>query len=200
MRDRANVGAIEAISTLRGKCIQAGEDIRRALDGCLSQSAHVLAWVRGPQTDYWKRQKRKREQKGATARSDLQRAMIAKPDADPRSFSDQHRAINLAKKTIEEADQKLQAIKYWSCELERQLALFRGGISPLANAAEIDLPRASHWLKELAAHLEGYLAVAPPMPDAAAHVEDELDSADHRRMGSTGVTPTNCDPAEGEPQ
>ncbi len=200
MQERVNVGAIKAISQLQGKCIQVGEDIHRTLYECLSQCGHVLTWVRGPQTDYWKRQKRKREQKGATAKSDLQRAMIAKPDADPRSFIDQHRAIHRVKQAIEESDQKLRAVKYWSRELERQLTLFRGGLSPLANAAELDLPRASLWLKELAAHLDGYVKIAPPMPDATVLTEDEPEVPDHRRMGSTGEPPRDRDPAEEDPR
>lgn len=199
MRDRANVGAIEAVSKLQGKCIQAGEEISRTLSGCSSQSAHVLNWVKGPQLDYWKGQKRKRQQNVLTAKSDLQRAMISQPDADPRSFTDQHRAIKRSMKAIEQADEKLSAIKYWSRELERQLVLFRGGIAPLANAAEVDLPRAGRWLKELVEHLEGYVKIAPPMPDATALTADEPEVPDHRRMGSTGALGEH-DPAEEDHQ
>ena len=191
MRERANVGAIEAISELRGKCIQAGEDIRRTLDECLSHCARILMWVQGPQTEYWRRQKRKREQIVATAKSDLQRAMIAKPDADPRSFADQQRAIKRATDAIEEADRKTRAVKYWTRELERQLTLLRGGISPLANAAELDLPRASRWLKELTAHLEGYLEAAPAMPDPTTVADDQQDSSERRRLGSSAMDLTD---------
>jgi len=199
MRDQANVGAIEAISELRGKCIQASEDIRRTLDECLSQCARVLMWIQGPQTEYWRRQKRKREQAIATAKSDLQRAMIAKPDADPRSFIDQQRSIRRATAAVEHADKKTRAIKYWTRELERQLTLFRGGISPLANAAELDIPRASRWLKDLTAHLDGYLEVAPPMPDASAILEDDGTPSDHRRMGTGTVELADREQPEEDP-
>jgi hypothetical protein len=200
MAERVDVAAIQAISDLRGKCIEAGEDIHRTLGECLSQCVRVLAWVRGTQTEFWKRQKRKREQQHATSKSDLQRAMIAKPDADPRAFIDQHRAIRRARRAVEEAEDKLRAIQFWTRELERQLTLFRGGVSHLTEAAELGLPRASQWLKDLTAHLDGYLAVAPPIPDIVAETEDKPVSSDHKRMGSLGKAPDDPDPTDEAPQ
>ena len=184
MRDSAHVGAISAISELRGRFVEAGEAISRTVDECVSQAARTLTWVQGPQTEHWKRQKRKREQKHASAKSDLERAKIAKPDADPRSFVDQNRAIKKTKAAIEEAEQKVRAIKRWSRELERQLTLFRGGIRPLSGAAEVDLPRAARWLKALEEHLGGYLAVAPTLPAGMDATSDPADEAPTRRIGS----------------
>ncbi|MDP6890032.1 MAG: hypothetical protein QF471_01775 [Phycisphaerales bacterium] len=196
MHDRANVGAIEAISELRGRCVEAGESIARTLDDCISHSARVLAWVQGPQAEHWKRQKRKREQKFASARSDLERAKIAQPDADPRSFVDQQRDIRRTKAALEEADQKINAVKRWSRELERQLTLLRGGVRGLASSAEADLPRAAHWLKNLEAHLNGYLEVAPPLPDPTAMPAEVDEPTDHRRMGSRATTSGDADTTE----
>jgi hypothetical protein len=184
MRDSAHVGAITAISELRGRFVEAGEAISRTVDECVSQAARTLTWVQGPQTEHWKRQSRKREQQHASAKSDLERAKIAQPDADPRSFVDHNRAIKKTKAAIEEAEQKVRSLKRWSRELERQITLFRGGIRPLAGAAEVDLPRAARWLKALEEHLGGYLAVAPALPAAMDAGDEQTDSIPTRRMGS----------------
>ncbi len=191
MREQVNVGAIEAISELRGRCVEAGESIARTLDECLSQAARTLTWVQGPQTEHWKRQKRKREQKFASAKSDLERAKIAQPDADPRSFVDQQRGIRRAKAALEEADQKIRAVKRWSRELERQLTLFRGGVRSLSSSAEVDLPKAARWLKNLESHLSGYLQVAPPLPNPAELPTGLEEPSDRRRAGSPTVSPTD---------
>ncbi|MDP6601014.1 MAG: hypothetical protein QGH76_01815 [Phycisphaerales bacterium] len=196
MHEQANVGAIEAIAELRGRCVEVAETIARTLDECVNQAARVLGWVQGPQAEHWKRQKRKREQKFASAKSDLERAKIAKPDADPRSFVDQQRAIRRAKSALEEADSKIRAIKLWSRELERHLTLFRGGVRSLSTSADIDLPNAARWLKNLESHLSGYLEVAPPPPDPTA----PLDAPDQSRMGTaSGSSKAPDDPKDGSP-
>jgi hypothetical protein len=199
MRKQAKVGAIEAISELRGKCTQTGEDISRTLAECQSQSALVLTWVKGPQAHYWKRKKQKRQQQLETAKSDLQRAMIAKPDADPRSFTDQHLAITRARRAVQEADEKLVATKYWTRELERQLMLFRGGLGPLSTAADVGLAQASQWLSQLADHLDGYLKTMPPMPNPAepADLADgEHTTINQGRMGTAIPNQADADPAD----
>jgi len=157
MRDQANVQSIDAIAELRGQIIETSEALSRTLDECVSRTTRLLAWVQGPQLQHWRTQQRKRNQRLASARSDLERAKISRPDADPRSFVDQQRAIRRAKAAADEATEKLKVIAHWSRELDRQVTLFRGGLRPLATAAEADLPKASRWLTELIRHLEGYV-------------------------------------------
>lgn len=166
MGEQANVKSIEAIGELRGRFVSTGESIRRILDECLGEVRRTMTWVEGPQLEHWKREARKREQKAASARSDLERAKISKPDADPRSFVDQTRALKRAKDALDEAHMKVRAIKRWARELQRHYMLFQGGIRPLATAAEVDMPKAGNWLRSLEQHLTGYLQVMPPMPEA----------------------------------
>ncbi len=182
MAEHAHVGSIEVIGELRGRLVQTSELLTRTGEECLSQATRILSWVQGPQMEHWKQQIRKREQKFASARSDLERAKIARPDADPRSFIDQQRALKRAKAAIEEAQAKLKAVKHWSRELDRQLTLLRGAIRPLMSAAEVDLPKAAKWLKNLTRHLEGYLEVAPTLPDV-----DAGDSETTQSLGRGGT-------------
>ncbi len=172
MRDQVNVQSIDAISNLRGQIFETSDLLSRTIDECISRTTRLLAWIQGPQLQHWRMQKRKRDQRVASARSDLERAKISRPDADPRSFIDQQRAIRKAKAAADEADDKLKLIAHWCRELDRQITLFRGGLRPLASAAEANLPRAGRWLAELARHLEGYVEVAPPMPEASDESTD----------------------------
>ncbi|MDP7069892.1 MAG: hypothetical protein QF561_00915 [Phycisphaerales bacterium] len=187
MRDQANVRSIDAIAELRGRIVEASESMARTIDECVNRTTRLLAWVQGPQLQHWRGQKRKRDQRLASARSDLERAKISRPDADPRSFVDQQRAIRKAKAAADEATEKLKLIARWSRELDRQVTLFRGGLRPLSTAVEADLPRAAGWLAELVRHLEGYLEVAPPMPETTPS-EDEQQLNSRGRHGTDGAT------------
>jgi len=183
MSDSAHVESIDAIAHLRGRVIETSEAVNREIDGALSQVKRVLAWVQGPQLDYWKQQVRKREQKIATAMSDLERAKIARPDADPRTFVDQQRAVRRARQAVEEAKEKIRKVKYWSRELERHAMKFRGELQATATFGSATLPQTARWMAELIRHLEGYVSDAPAM---AEYVEDagDVTSGPMRRAGA----------------
>ena len=176
MSKKAHVGSLQAISELRGHIIKASESICRMTDECMSEVHALRQWLEGPQQEHWKRQVRLRNQKLASARGDLERAKIARPDADPRTFSDQQREVNKATKAMEEAEQKVRAVQHWQRELEQQVMLFRGGIQPLVSCASIELPKAARWLHALTDHLEGYVATKPNIPEASdvLKVQDAL--------------------------
>lgn len=182
MSKRAHVESVTSISKLRGKVIETSEAINLEVEACLGQVKRVLSWVQGPQLDHWKQQVRKREQKIATALSDLERAKIARPDADPRTFVDQQRAIRRARQAVDEAKEKIKRLKYWGRELEREAMKFRGELQPMSSYGALQLPQAARWLEQLIRHLEGYVATAPAIPEFTA--EDTSKEASLGRAGT----------------
>ena len=164
MGEKADVRSIDAIGFFRGQVIAASEAMRRMLDDCNSQVRRVHQWLSGECAQYWKREARKRDQKLNSALSDLQRARIAQPDADPRSFVDHNRAIRKAKARVEEAAEKTRMIRKWTIKLERESMILRGQLQRIGHMAEYDMPKAARWLAALEAHLQGYTQAAPPMP------------------------------------
>lgn len=183
MSKRAHVESITSISRLRGKVIETSEAINLEVDACLGQVKRVLSSVQGPQLDHWKQQVRKREQKIATALSDLERAKIARPDADPRTFVDQQRAVKRARQAVDEAKEKIRRLKYWGRELEREAMKFRGELQPISSYGALWLPQAARWLEQLIRHLDGYVATAPAMPEFTAE-----DTSTEASMGRTGTS------------
>jgi len=164
MGEKANVRSIDAISFFRGQVIAASEAMRRMLDDCNSQVRRVHQWLNGECAQYWKREARKRDQKLNSALSDLQRARIAQPDADPRSFVDHNRAIRKTRARVEEAAKKIRMIRKWVIKLERESMILRSQLQRLGNLAEYDLPQAARWLAALEEHLQDYTQAAPQMP------------------------------------
>ncbi len=152
---------------LRARFVSTGETVGRVLDECLGQVRRAESWLANDCVMHWKIEARKREQKLSTALADLQRAQIARPDVDPRSFFDQNRAIRKAKDRREEAALKLRRIKYWQIELQRQLVKLRGRLQPMQTWTELDVANCVAWLRALEQHLDGYLTEKPPAPDAS---------------------------------
>lgn len=190
MGQQANIGEIRAVGELRGNVVESAETIGRIVDDCNSHMQRFVDWVCRDRASYWKMEQRRRDQKVQTARSDLERAKIAKPDADPRSFTEQMHILKRARAALEEAGQKRAACKRWTIELERQALLLRAGLRPVAAMADADLPKATRWLQQLEKHLAGYLAEAPALPDDVPE-----DTAADASLPSRGRSGQRVDPA-----
>ncbi len=191
MAKQADIQEVQAVSELRGRVVETSETLSRIVDDCNSTMQRFVDWVSRDRATYWKHELRRRDQKIQSARSDLERAKIARPDADPRSFTDQMRALKKARSRLDEAQAKAKACKRWAIELERQALLLRAGLRPVATMAEAELPAATRWLTQLEQHLQGYLSEAPSMPDDAIETHDGQPLASRGRQGEH---PTDADP------
>jgi len=201
MAEQANIREVRAVSELRGRVVETSETLARLVDDCNATMRRFVDWVARDRATYWKTELRRRDQKIQSARSDLERAKIARPDADPRSFTDQRRALKKAKTRLEEAQAKTKACKRWAIELERQALLLRAGLRPVAAMAEAELPAATRWLAQLEQHLQGYLSEAPTMPDAVVDIDDAPLASRGRRGEHAGdeTSPTSETPPEASP-
>jgi uncharacterized protein YukE len=182
MAEKADVRSIDALAFFRGQVIGTSESIRRLLDDCNSQVRRVQQWLEGECAQYWKREARKRDQKLNTALSDLQRARIAQPDADIRSFVDHNRAIRKAKAKLEEAAEKSRLIRQWVIKMDREAMILRGQLQRIGHMAEYDLPAGARWLAALESHLQGYTQDAPQIP-----VPDQIDGPPQQDAGRGGT-------------
>lgn len=181
MSQQANIKEVRAVGELRGRVVETSETLARLVDDCNSTMRRFVDWVSRDRAAHWKNEHRRRDQKMQTARSDLERAKIARPDADPRSFTDQVRALRKAKAALEEAEAKRRACKRWSVELERQALLLRAGLRPVAAMADAELPAATRWLGQLEQHLQGYLSEAPAMPEVSEEAQETPGASRGRR-------------------
>ena len=192
MGEKADVRSIDAIGFFRGQVITSSEALRRLLDDCNSQVQRVHQWLSGECSQHWKQEARKRDQKLNSALSDLQRARIAQPDADPRSFADHNRAIRKAKTRVEEAAEKTRMIRQWTTKLDREAMILRGQLQRIGNMATHDLPKAARWLASLEEHLQGYTQSAPPMP-MPDPLEGPTEAIEGRGRGGTQQTAEETD-------
>ncbi len=196
MAKKADVTSIDTIGHLRGQVVQASSAIRRIVDECIGQVRRAQQWLANDCTRHWQLESRKRDQKLNSALSDLQRARIAQPDADPRSFVDHNRAVRKAKLRREEAAQKLRDVKTWTRTLEREEMIFRAQLQRVAQLAEYDLPRAARWLASLESHLQGYLDEPPPLPTPHQLTEGTDPTVDLGQGGTPGPDVDEVDEQE----
>lgn len=173
MAERANVRSIDSIADFRARLIEYIDIARVSLGEAHSDVLRVQRWVDETKKNEWSRRHKKCRQQLANARSDLERAKIARPDAHPSMFMDQQRGVAKAKNAMEESERKLANVKRWSRELDREAMLFKGSLNRLDRLIEGDLAKAVVWLEKLVEHLQAYVSTpVPRLPKAEFAKED----------------------------
>jgi hypothetical protein len=116
-----------------------------------------MQWVQYDQKDYWSQESRRAQEAVAEARINLERKQMFRFGGQEPSCQEEKKALEAAKRRVERAREKLEAVKRWSRLLERESHECRCGIAPLGDWLQADAPRALAMLKRLSLALESYV-------------------------------------------
>lgn len=166
----ARVTSIDALKALRIAVADFRSEAGAALMETEGEIQRQLIWLRHEQLAHWQRQVRVRTELLTRARSDLYRKQVAQ-EAQVRAGVDQKKAVEAAKRALEEAEQKIVAVKHWIRLLDRELVLYKGEVQTLAGMLEGDLQQAEGRLEEMVRSLEAYAAIAAPVVGGGGGVE-----------------------------
>ena len=173
MSEAAGVKAIDALRDARAAVVEYQGAVRSSLAEATSEVLRLMTWLQSDRMSFWKQELRRRREKVAQARADLERARLSALD-QKHSFLDERRAIRRAQERQDEAEQRLAAVKQWSMRLDREVMMFKGKLQTLGRAADSDLERGAARLDLLVDRLEAYVRTAPEkLPPRARDEETE---------------------------
>jgi hypothetical protein len=144
--------------------IEAGADMQRTMNRLQTE---VMS--------YWQHEEKLWTRKVAEAKSELYKAQLQSQDQRP-SLVLERKALAAAQRRLENAQQKIQKVRYWSRMLEKEMMLCRGQLQQMERALDADLPRVSAQVDRMMQSIEAYLRVKPT-PTAAADAADTGDEA-----------------------
>ena len=145
-----------AVDAFRNEAIAAVEsldmEIRRALE-----------WIHHDRHDHWNHQVRRGWERITEARVQLQQAMTARRigDHDPACI-DEKKALARAKRRLEIAQEKVEAVRHCARAIDRAVDEYRGARTPLSSWLESEAPKALAALRRMMDNLEDYLALQAP--------------------------------------
>lgn len=168
----ARVVSIELIAELRARLLAYREEAASILDNADSEVERAHRWVSHDQAAYWQSELRRREDAVVQARSDLARAEAQKQMGKPSTL-DERRALERAKRAVEEARDKRQIIARWARTLDKEVQIYRGQTQPLRTHLEGPIERALTLLARLSQSLDEYVALSAPSQQS----EGSADSA-----------------------
>ncbi|HEY2841950.1 MAG TPA: hypothetical protein VGJ26_22515 [Pirellulales bacterium] len=163
MSGAANVHSIEALDRFRAALVSFGEGADLSLTMIRMELDRFVDWLEHDQLKYWQHEIRLREDRVGEAKTDLHRCLAATIDAGrtPSCYQEK-KALELAKRRLEEAQEKLAAVRRWIPPVRQAVLEYRMRAEPLASALLGDVPKAVLLLQRLTAQLASYLELSAP--------------------------------------
>ena len=166
MNGSAGVHSVAALEELKNVVTKFQTEAKEALAVTDMTVHRSLEWFQHDLLKQWQSEFRKREEAVTNARADLERCRMQSFGDRTPDCTDQKVALKKAQIRLEEAEQKIKAVKKWSRILEEEVGEYRGPAQELANVIAGDLPKAVAELNRMLLALEAYMSVKAP-PGAA---------------------------------
>src|SRR5258706_7459934 len=139
----ARVDSIEALKHFRIALWKFAETANVALGDAEGELQRTVKGLQGEQQQFWQTQIRKRHETVTRCQDAVRQKKLFKDSTGrPQSAVDEEKALAIAKKRLEEAEQKLVNTKRHSAKLQRELHLYKGGVQRFQTAVSADIPTA----------------------------------------------------------
>ncbi len=156
----ANVRSVDALRDTKAALINFAEEARVSLDSFEMEIRQLRNWLERDQLSYWRSQVKRGQELVAMAKSELFRRQLSQSEAV--SDTDQKEALRLAKRRLEEAEDKVERIKKWTPVLEHAISEYHSQSQPLGDRLSGSLVASLATLDRMIAALESYVDLAPP--------------------------------------
>ncbi len=166
MGQPARVKSIDALQAMSAALVCFHDDASSALDDLEMEIRRALQWISQECPGYWKQEHRLARDGVTEARLQLENARMFRRVAEEHSsFVEEKKALERAKRRLQIAEAKVEAIPHWAVMIERAVNEYRGSRSLFANWLDADFPRAVAALSRMISDLEAYVRLAVPVDE-----------------------------------
>ncbi len=205
MGQPARVKSIDALQAMSAALVCFHDDACSALDDLDMELRRALQWISQDCPGYWKQELRLAKDGVTEARLQLENARMFRRIAEEHgSFVEEKKALERAKRRVQIAESKVEAIPHWAMMIERAVNEYRASRSQFAGWLDSDFPRAVAALSRMISDLEAYVRLAAPVDEHSpialetATPAEEAKTAEGREKiddNSIGTGDPNAKPA-----
>jgi len=174
MPQTAKVTSIEAIDAYKASLIVYLEKAGCVLDDVTDDVIRTRIWLQTDRQLHWKNQMRQRTRELAQAEQEL---LTARLSGMPEAIKARQMAVNKARLTLREAEERLARVKRWMRQFETQVESRAKVVMQLRHSLAHDMRKAVAFLEGAAATLAAYADMAPPAPVTPQLRANEPDAA-----------------------
>lgn len=185
----ARIESIEALKELRTFLSTLKNKISVAIDEAEYEITRTLNHLRMELNPYWQKELRVRREELVVAKLTLKSKMAFKNTAVDgyQSFLDEKKALAIAQRRFEEAEDKIRKIRAFIPELEKEGYNCRGVLQTLSSLVHVDIPNRRTQIEQMICSLESYVNLAAPV-GMGVPSDSESTSAEMAQAISTEIS------------
>jgi hypothetical protein len=169
MSGSARVESVDAIKEFRVYLTKFQEAGSLALGDADSDINRTIRSLEGEWANLWASQVRKRQEILQKAEEAFRFKRLYKDSSgNIPSAVEEQKAVQVAKKNLTEAQEKLNNVKRWSKQIQKEVVLYRGGVARITNAVAAAVPAAIAHLGATIDNLEKYMGITAETTEAGA--------------------------------
>ena len=172
----AGVNSIDVIRVFRDGLCLFGDDCRAGLTAAEMDAHRASNWLRDRMAD-WQLQLKRRKQDLSNAQAELFRMKLSSAHSEPPGVTEKKELVRKAQRRVEEAEQKIVAIKKWMPVLQHAIEEYHGRSRGLTDILESGVPHALAMLDRMTEALDAYISLAPPPAPVAAPIPSKETSS-----------------------
>lgn len=160
MGEAARIESVDVLKEVKLALLKFQEAATVALGDSESEMHRVLMWLQTEQDSFWQHQIRKREELVNRCKEAVRMKKIFK-DATGRQQSaiDEEKALRIAMRQLEEAQEKLKHVRKWARLLPKEIEMYKGSVQRFATTVQSQIPTAAGHLEKLARKLDAYVSL-----------------------------------------
>ena len=161
MAEFARVTSLDALREFKVALVEFQEEATVALSEATSEAQRGLWYITSDCKAIWQRELKKRNEKLAQAKAELFKKQIESNDTRTSAIVER-KHVQRWEAAVNQAEEKLRAIKRWATALERDFMLFKAGVQGMSNIVASDMPNAAARIERMIQKLEEYIHLAAP--------------------------------------
>ncbi len=164
MAEQAKVTSIDALETLRSQMILFMTAAHRSVDEVNDDVRRTRMWLQSEQRPHWEREIRKRTKLLGDAKAEL---LTARMSGLRQNSQVQEDVVRKAKRALDEAEEKLRAVKTWMRNYDHAVDPLVKRLEGLRFFLDYDMPKGLAFLVQAQRTLEAYASIGTPASTSA---------------------------------
>src|SRR5947208_2258137 len=161
MSGYARIDNVDALKEFRTRLIKFAEQALTALADAEGEMQRVMMQLETEYPTHWGGQVRKRHEAVEKAKDAVrQKKLFKSPTGSTQSAVEEEKALRMAQKRLEEAEEKLKNVRRYTPRLQKEISIYKGGVQRLSTTVSADIPVAISRLDRMTAALEAYAALS----------------------------------------
>jgi hypothetical protein len=152
----ANVTSVDALRHFRAALVKFAAEVESALIALDLEARRPVEWIESNRARYWPLQVRKASDEVSEARLALDRCQFKISSEDEKSCYDERKALEKAKRRLQLAEEKTDAVKRWRYQMHKATEDFQTQTARTKQYLETELVKAVAALDRMTEALDRY--------------------------------------------